>query len=145
MSHSLRWDCENSPGGALGESTDDVATLDFGRDVFRRIADLRHGGRRAGDRRRARPVGAEPVRRGVGVAFLDGLIDVIAGGGGLLVLPALLSAGLPPTAALAINKLQGVHDALNSFLVIRAAALVEFAEMMLAEFDQSWEDTRRRR
>ncbi|MCG6966019.1 MAG: TSUP family transporter [Chromatiaceae bacterium] len=43
----------------------------------------------------------------VGVAGLAGLIDAIAGGGGLLALPALLWAGLPPVHALATNKLQG--------------------------------------
>jgi hypothetical protein len=41
------------------------------------------------------------------VAALAGCIDAIAGGGGLLTLPALLWAGLPPVAALATNKLQG--------------------------------------
>jgi uncharacterized membrane protein YfcA len=41
------------------------------------------------------------------VAFVAGFIDSIAGGGGLLALPALLLAGLDPVAALATNKLQG--------------------------------------
>lgn len=39
------------------------------------------------------------------VAFLAGLIDAIAGGGGMLTVPALLSTGLPPHIALATNKL----------------------------------------
>ena len=43
----------------------------------------------------------------VAVAALAGFIDAIAGGGGLLALPALLWAGLPPIQALATNKLQG--------------------------------------
>lgn len=30
------------------------------------------------------------------VAFLAGFIDAIAGGGGLLTIPALLTAGVPP-------------------------------------------------
>jgi uncharacterized protein len=42
-----------------------------------------------------------------GVGFMAGVIDAIAGGGGLLVLPALLLAGLDPASALATNKLQG--------------------------------------
>jgi uncharacterized protein len=41
------------------------------------------------------------------VGFIAGLVDAIAGGGGLLALPALLTAGLDPVAALATNKLQG--------------------------------------
>lgn len=39
------------------------------------------------------------------VAFAAGFIDAIAGGGGLLTVPALLSAGLPPHLALGTNKL----------------------------------------
>ena len=39
------------------------------------------------------------------VAFLAGFIDAIAGGGGLLTLPALLTAGLPPHLVLGTNKL----------------------------------------
>lgn len=35
-----------------------------------------------------------------------GFVDAIAGGGGLISVPALLIAGLPPIAALATNKLQ---------------------------------------
>ncbi|MGV8832457.1 MAG: TSUP family transporter [Devosia sp.] len=42
-----------------------------------------------------------------GVGMLAGFVDAIAGGGGMIALPALLSAGLPPVAALATNKLQG--------------------------------------
>jgi uncharacterized membrane protein YfcA len=42
-----------------------------------------------------------------GAALLAGFVDSIAGGGGLLALPALLLAGLDPVAALATNKLQG--------------------------------------
>ncbi|MDD3445514.1 MAG: TSUP family transporter [Zavarzinia sp.] len=41
------------------------------------------------------------------VALVAGCIDAIAGGGGLLTVPALLAAGLPPAATLATNKLQG--------------------------------------
>jgi len=41
------------------------------------------------------------------IAGIAGMIDAIAGGGGLLALPALLWAGLPPVQALATNKLQG--------------------------------------
>ncbi len=40
-------------------------------------------------------------------AFIAGFVDSIAGGGGLLALPALLLAGFNPVEALATNKLQG--------------------------------------
>jgi hypothetical protein len=39
------------------------------------------------------------------VAFLAGFIDAVAGGGGMLTVPALLSLGLPPHIALGTNKL----------------------------------------
>lgn len=39
------------------------------------------------------------------VAFVAGFIDAVAGGGGMLTVPALLSIGLPPHIALATNKL----------------------------------------
>ncbi len=43
----------------------------------------------------------------IGAAGLAGFVDAIAGGGGLIALPALLWAGIPPLQALATNKLQG--------------------------------------
>ena len=39
------------------------------------------------------------------VGFIAGFIDAIAGGGGLLTVPVLLSSGLPPHIALGTNKL----------------------------------------
>ena len=38
------------------------------------------------------------------VAMLAGFIDSIAGGGGLLTIPALMAAGMSPANALATNK-----------------------------------------
>jgi uncharacterized membrane protein YfcA len=43
-----------------------------------------------------------------GVGMLAGFVDAIAGGGGLIALPALLSAGIPPIAAFGTNKIQSV-------------------------------------
>ena len=57
-------------------------------------------------------------------AFIAGFVDSIAGGGGLIILPALLLAGLSPVQALATNKLQsaiGVSAAVFAFA--RAGAL----------------------
>ncbi len=39
-------------------------------------------------------------------ATIAGLIDSMAGGGGLITLPALMAAGIPPVGAVATNKLQ---------------------------------------
>lgn len=41
------------------------------------------------------------------VAVVAGLLDTLAGGGGLIALPALILSGVPPLAALGTNKLQG--------------------------------------
>lgn len=40
------------------------------------------------------------------VGALAGFVDTLAGGGGMLTVPALLISGLPPDAALSTNKLQ---------------------------------------
>jgi len=48
------------------------------------------------------------------VAFLAGFVSSIAGAGGLLTLPVLLWAGLPPINALATNKLQSSLGSLSS-------------------------------
>ena len=53
------------------------------------------------------------------VALVAGFIDSIAGGGGLLVIPALLWSGIPPVVALGTNKLQSVFGtavALRNYL-----------------------------
>ena len=39
------------------------------------------------------------------IAALAGFIDSLAGGGGLLTVPALMAAGMSPAQALATNKL----------------------------------------
>ena len=41
-----------------------------------------------------------------GVAMVAGIIDTLAGGGGLITVPALLIAGVPPHMALGTNRLQ---------------------------------------
>jgi len=48
------------------------------------------------------------------VAFLAGFIDAIAGGGGLLTVPALLTAGLPPHLVLGTNKLAATFGSMTA-------------------------------
>jgi uncharacterized membrane protein YfcA len=43
-----------------------------------------------------------------GAGFVAGVVDAIAGGGGLITVPALLAAGVPPRLALGTNKGQAV-------------------------------------
>ncbi len=48
------------------------------------------------------------------LALIAGLVDSIAGGGGLITVPALLWTGLEPVAVLATNKAQGVFGTLTA-------------------------------
>ncbi|MCW8327259.1 TSUP family transporter [Photobacterium sp. SDRW27] len=63
------------------------------------------------------------------VAGLAGFIDAIAGGGGLLTVPALLAAGVPPTQALATNKLQGSFGSFSASLYFVRNGFVSLREM----------------
>lgn len=63
-------------------------------------------------------------------AFVAGLIDSIAGGGGLITLPALLSAGLPPQMALGTNKLQGSFGSGSAMLHFVRAGEVQLGECL---------------
>ncbi|MBX7099536.1 MAG: TSUP family transporter [Myxococcaceae bacterium] len=67
-----------------------------------------------------------------GVAFAAGTIDAIAGGGGLVTVPALLAAGLPPHLALGTNKAQSVLGALTSMLRYWRAGLVDARQAKVA-------------
>jgi uncharacterized membrane protein YfcA len=52
-------------------------------------------------------------------------VDAIAGGGGLVTVPALLAAGLPPAAALGTNKGQSVFGSGAALLRYARAGLVD--------------------
>jgi uncharacterized membrane protein YfcA len=60
------------------------------------------------------------------VAVLTGFIDSIAGGGGLIMMPALLSAGVPPINALATNKLQSMFGTATAFTNYARKGLVDW-------------------
>jgi len=67
-------------------------------------------------------------------AFAAGFVDSIAGGGGLLTVPSLLVAGLPPHVAIATNKGQACFGATSAFVsfwsrgaIDRSRAKVGFA------------------
>ena len=57
------------------------------------------------------------------IALSAGYIDAIAGGG-MLNLPALLFAGVPPISALAINKVTGIAG--TTMAVIKYTILTTF-------------------
>jgi hypothetical protein len=50
----------------------------------------------------------------IAAAFLAGFVDSIAGGGGLIAVPALLLAGFTPVEALGTNKLQGLFGSASA-------------------------------
>jgi uncharacterized membrane protein YfcA len=58
------------------------------------------------------------------VALAAGVVDAIGGGGGLLTVPALLAAGLPPQLALATNKGQSVFGSAMALVRFSRAGLV---------------------
>ena len=59
-------------------------------------------------------------------AVVAGVIDAVAGGGGLVTVPALLLAGFDPVSAVATNKLQGVFGAASSTVAFARAGLVDW-------------------
>ncbi|EOS96171.1 sulfite exporter TauE/SafE family protein [Erwinia tracheiphila] len=65
------------------------------------------------------------------VAVFAAFIDSIAGGGGLLTVPALLSAGLSPAQALATNKLQSVGGSFSASLYFVRRKAVNLREQRL--------------
>lgn len=60
------------------------------------------------------------------IAFLAGSIDALAGGGGLLTIPAMLAVGVPPVAALATNKLQSSIGTASAVATFVRAGHVDF-------------------
>lgn len=71
------------------------------------------------------------------IAMLAGVVDAIAGGGGLIVIPALLAAGLPPSAAIATNKIGGIAGSTAAtlhFLRMRQIDLKRSCGMALGAF-----------
>lgn len=51
---------------------------------------------------------------GIPLAFLAGLVDAIAGGGGVITLPALFIMGLTPAQSVATNKLLAIFGSLTA-------------------------------
>lgn len=66
----------------------------------------------------------------IAAAFAAGFVDSIAGGGGLITLPALLLAGATPLQALSTNKVQGVFGAATAALSYAASGHVNLRRQM---------------
>jgi len=65
------------------------------------------------------------------VGILAGIIDTIAGGGGLITIPALLFTGMPPATALATNKLQSVFGTFTASLYFIRKKMINLRDMKL--------------
>jgi len=77
--------------------------------------------------------------------YFGGLVDSIAGGGGLISLPALIAAGVPPHAALAVNKVQSAigtsvstYRYLKSGYVYIRLGSIGFIAAFLASYAGAW-------
>ena len=71
------------------------------------------------------------------VAALAGFVDAIAGGGGLLTIPAMLLVGMDPVAAIATNKLQGTFGVASASVTFARRGIVDWRAaraMMAAAF-----------
>jgi len=64
-------------------------------------------------------------------AFVAGMIDAVAGGGGLITIPALLAAGVPPVAAIATNKLQSTFGTGGAVLAFARKGHIDFKRFVL--------------
>ncbi len=60
--------------------------------------------------------------------LVAGLIDSMAGGGGLITIPVLLGMGMPPQTALGTNKLQGAFGSGSAMLHFARAGSVDLRE-----------------
>lgn len=65
----------------------------------------------------------------IGGGLLAGFIDSIAGGGGLISVPVLLSVGLPPHFALGTNKLQSSFGSLTAAINYTRNGLVKLKDL----------------
>lgn len=71
------------------------------------------------------------------VAVIAGLLDTLAGGGGLISVPALILSGVPPLAALGTNKLQGsMGTATATYMMIKNRKIkwIDVKPLMLSAF-----------
>jgi uncharacterized membrane protein YfcA len=61
--------------------------------------------------------------------LMAGFVDAIAGGGGIISLPALLATGMPPHLALGTNKLQGTFGSMTAAVNYSRKGLVDLREI----------------
>jgi uncharacterized membrane protein YfcA len=72
-------------------------------------------------------IGYELIALLFAVAVVAGCIDAIAGGGGLITVPALLLVGVDPVTAVATNKAQSTFGAASATLAFARAGRIDWA------------------
>lgn len=63
------------------------------------------------------------------VALAAGFLDAMAGGGGLITIPALLLTGMPPLLALATNKVQGGSGSLTATITMIRMGMLRLSDI----------------
>jgi uncharacterized membrane protein YfcA len=81
--------------------------------------------------RAAMHLGPDVIAFLIAIAFVAGTIDAMAGGGGLISIPALMAAGIPPVAAIATNKLQSACGTASALYTYARSGKVDFRRFAL--------------
>jgi len=63
------------------------------------------------------------------ISMFAGFLDSISGGGGLLTIPAMLTAGVPPLEALGTNKLQGIFGTGSATITFASRGHIDFRSL----------------
>jgi uncharacterized membrane protein YfcA len=76
-------------------------------------------------------MGLEVIALLMAAAFVAGMIDAVAGGGGMITIPALLAAGVPPVSAIATNKLQSTFGTGSALIAFTRKGHIDFRRFAL--------------
>lgn len=76
-------------------------------------------------------LGFELIGLLMAAAFVASTIDAIAGGGGMITIPALLAAGIPPVSAIATNKLQSTFGTAGAVMAFARKGHIDFRRFAL--------------
>lgn len=77
-------------------------------------------------------LGVEILAMLFAVAMVAGFVDAMAGGGGLLTIPALLLSGVPPIATLATNKLQACAGSFSASMTMVKKGMIDPRHIKIA-------------
>jgi uncharacterized protein len=75
-------------------------------------------------------IGFDMIAALAAISFFAGFVDSIAGGGGLLPVPALMLAGMSPAQAIATNKVQGAFATASATYTFGRKGLIEWRKAL---------------